>query len=54
MAHLFTDDFITDLTAEMNARLAWIARQPIPSPQKLEQEAKGALQAAQEKAAVVQ
>ena len=40
MAHLFTDDFITDLTAKVNGRLAWIARQPIPSPQKLEQEIK--------------
>ena len=40
MAHLFTDDFITDLTAEVNGRLAWIARQPIPSTQKLEQEIK--------------
>jgi hypothetical protein len=38
MAHLFTDDFITDLTADVNARLAWIARQPIPSTKKLEQE----------------
>jgi hypothetical protein len=38
MAHLFTDDFITDLTAEVNGRLAWIARQPIPSTKKLEQE----------------
>jgi transcription initiation factor TFIIIB Brf1 subunit/transcription initiation factor TFIIB len=40
MASLFTDDFITDLTAEVNGRLAWIARQPIPSTQKLEQEIK--------------
>ena len=38
MARLFTDDFIADLTAEVNARLAWIARQPIPSTKKLEQE----------------
>lgn len=38
MASLFTDDFITDLTAEVNARPAWIARQPIPSTKKLEQE----------------
>jgi hypothetical protein len=38
MAHLFTDDFITDLTADVNARLAWTARQPIPSTKKLEQE----------------
>ncbi|MFM9059185.1 MAG: hypothetical protein ACKOSQ_08685 [Planctomycetaceae bacterium] len=37
MASLFTDDFITDLTADVNARLAWIARQPIPSTKKLEQ-----------------
>jgi DNA invertase Pin-like site-specific DNA recombinase len=38
MATLFTDDFITDLTADVNKRLAWIARQPIPSTKKLEQE----------------
>ncbi|MGB8854312.1 MAG: recombinase family protein [Pirellulales bacterium] len=38
MASLFTDGFVTDLTAEVNARLAWIARQPIPSTKKLEQE----------------
>jgi len=38
MAHLFTDDFIADLTADVNARLAWIARQPIPTTKKLEQE----------------
>jgi hypothetical protein len=38
MASLFTDDFIADLTAEVNARLAWISRQPIPSTKKLEQE----------------
>jgi len=33
-----TDDFIADLTADVNNRLAWIARQPIPSTKKLEQE----------------
>jgi hypothetical protein len=38
MARLFTDDFIADLTADVNKRLAWIARQPIPSTKKLEQE----------------
>jgi hypothetical protein len=38
MATLFTDDFIADLTADVNNRLAWIARQPIPSTKKLEQE----------------
>jgi len=38
MATLFTDDFITDLTADVNNRLAWITRQPIPSTKKLEQE----------------
>jgi site-specific DNA recombinase len=38
MATLFTDDFIADLTADVNKRLAWIARQPIPSTKKLEQE----------------
>ncbi len=38
MAHLFTDDFLADLTADVNTRLAWIARQPIPSTKKLEQE----------------
>ena len=32
MATLFTDDFLADLTADVNKRLAWIARQPIPSP----------------------
>ena len=37
MATLFTDDFLADLTAEVNKRLAWIARQPIPSTKKLEQ-----------------
>jgi len=38
MATLFTDDFIADLTADVNNRLTWIARQPIPSTKKLEQE----------------
>jgi hypothetical protein len=38
MATLFTDDFLADLTADVNKRLAWIARQPIPSTKKLEQE----------------
>jgi site-specific DNA recombinase len=38
MATLFTDGFIADLTADVNKRLAWIARQPIPSTKKLEQE----------------
>jgi site-specific DNA recombinase len=38
MATLFTDSFIADLTADVNARLAAIARQPIPSTKKLEQE----------------
>ncbi|MFM7206486.1 MAG: hypothetical protein ACKO4T_07460 [Planctomycetaceae bacterium] len=38
MATLFTDDFIADLTTDVNKRLAWIARQPIPSTKKLEQE----------------
>ncbi len=38
MATLFTDGFIADLTAEVNKRLAWIARQPLPSTKKLEQE----------------
>lgn len=38
MATLFTDDFLADLTADVNKRLAWIARQPIPSTMKLEQE----------------
>ena len=38
MATLFTDDFIADLTADVNNRLAGIARQPIPSTKKLEQE----------------
>jgi DNA invertase Pin-like site-specific DNA recombinase/transcription initiation factor TFIIIB Brf1 subunit/transcription initiation factor TFIIB len=38
VATLFTDDFLADLTADVNKRLAWIARQPIPSTKKLEQE----------------
>ncbi len=38
MPTLFTDAFIADLTAEVNKRLASIARQPIPSTKKLEQE----------------
>jgi site-specific DNA recombinase len=38
MATLFSDDFIADLAADVNKRLAWIARQPIPSTKKLEQE----------------
>ena len=38
MATLFTDDFLADLTADVNRRLASIARQPIPSTTKLEQE----------------
>jgi hypothetical protein len=38
MATLFTDDFLADLTADVNKRLAWIARQPIPFIKKLEQE----------------
>ena len=38
MATLFTDGFIADLTADVNARLAELARQPIPSTKKLEQE----------------
>ena len=38
MATLFTEDFLADLTADVNKRLAWIARQPIPSTKKLEQE----------------
>jgi len=38
MATLFTDGFITDLTADVNARLSKLARQPIPSTRKLEQE----------------
>jgi site-specific DNA recombinase len=38
MATLFNDAFIDDLAADVNKRLAWIARQPIPSTKKLEQE----------------
>jgi site-specific DNA recombinase len=38
MATLFTDGFIADLTADVNARLAEQARRPIPSTKKLEQE----------------
>jgi site-specific DNA recombinase len=38
MANLFTEGFIADLTADVNTRLAAIARQPIPSTKKLEQE----------------
>ena len=38
MAMLFTDDFIADLMADVNKRLAWIARQPIPSTRNLERE----------------
>ena len=38
MATLFTDGFIADLTADVNNRLAELARQPIPSSKKLEQE----------------
>jgi site-specific DNA recombinase len=38
MATLFTDGFIADLTADVNSRLAELARQPIPSTKKLEQE----------------
>ncbi len=38
MATLFADDFLADPTADVNKRLAWIARQPIPSTKKLEQE----------------
>ena len=38
MATLFTDGFITDLTADVNTRLAELARRPIPSTKKLEQE----------------
>jgi hypothetical protein len=38
MATLFTDGFLADLTADVNKRLAWIARQPIPFTKKLEQE----------------
>jgi DNA invertase Pin-like site-specific DNA recombinase len=38
MATLFTEGFIADLTADVNARLAKLARQRIPSTKKLEQE----------------
>ena len=38
MATLFTDDVVADLTADVTKRLAWIARQPIPSTKKREQE----------------
>jgi site-specific DNA recombinase len=38
MATLFTDGFISDLTADVNSRLAELARRPIPSTKKLEQE----------------
>jgi DNA invertase Pin-like site-specific DNA recombinase/transcription initiation factor TFIIIB Brf1 subunit/transcription initiation factor TFIIB len=38
MATLFTDDFLADLTFDVNKRLAWIARQPVTSTEKLEQE----------------
>jgi DNA invertase Pin-like site-specific DNA recombinase len=38
MATLFTDAFLADLTADVNKRLSWIARQPVPSTKKLEQE----------------
>jgi hypothetical protein len=38
MATLFTEGFIADLTADVNNRLAELARQPIPSTKKLEQE----------------
>jgi len=37
-ASLFTQEFIADLTADVNARLAEIAREPVPSTKKLEQE----------------
>ena len=37
-ATLFDEGFITDLTADVNARLAELARRPIPSTRKLEQE----------------
>lgn len=37
MATLITDDFVTNLTSDVNTRLAEIARQPIPSTEKLEQ-----------------
>ena len=38
MATLFTEGFIADLTADVNTRVAELARQPIPSTKKLEQE----------------
>ena len=38
MATLFTDGFVADLTADVNTRLAELARRPIPSTKKLEQE----------------
>lgn len=37
-ATLFTDDFITDQTADVHKRLAWIARQPIPSTKQVERD----------------
>ena len=37
-AAIFAEGFVTDLTAEVNARLAEIARRPLPSTNKLEQE----------------
>jgi site-specific DNA recombinase len=37
-ATLLTDGFVADLTADVNARLAELARRPIPSTKKLEQE----------------
>jgi DNA invertase Pin-like site-specific DNA recombinase len=37
-ATIFDDGFIADLTADVNARLAELARRPIPSTKKLEQE----------------
>jgi hypothetical protein len=37
-ATIFDDGFIADLTATVNARLAELARRPIPSTKKLEQE----------------
>ncbi len=38
MANIFTASFITDLTADVNARLAEIVRRPLPSTKKLEDE----------------
>jgi DNA invertase Pin-like site-specific DNA recombinase len=38
VARLFTDGFIADLTADVNARLTAMAKQPIPPTNKLEQE----------------